>query len=64
MHVVTIHEKGRVNLKENKEGYMGGDLEGRKGREKCSYVIITKIKIVKNYFAITSCILPDHIELN
>lgn len=38
MHVTTINGKGAMNLRENKEGYMGGWWE--KGEERSDAIIL------------------------
>lgn len=44
MHIIRINEKEAMNLKERKEGNMGG-FGGKKGnnnnKKKCNYVIIS-----------------------
>lgn len=39
MHVTTINENIDMDLKESKQGCMGG-FEGKKGKILCNYIII------------------------
>lgn len=41
IHVITINEKVTTNVKEKEEG--NGGFEGRNGKEKCNYAIISKV---------------------
>lgn len=42
LHAITINEKDDMDLKESGKDYIGG-WEGGKRREKCNYIIISKI---------------------